>query len=123
MADVNRLLTTAGEIRDDFSNRNLEMKNGGIQLLGGAEQARGRAFLQELSTYGIFAVPVGEPEYWLRHLGVTGHGSEWLTNIFERMGSDPQAAGYVRPAQGDVWDFVREVAQWISNPNRRGIPA
>jgi hypothetical protein len=34
--------------------------------------------------------------------------------------SDPTGADYVRPAQGDVWEFMRGIIQWIKNPARKG---
>jgi hypothetical protein len=38
------------------------------------------------------------------------------------MGENPDAVGYVKPADGDVWDFIGQIKLWIENPTRKGIP-
>jgi hypothetical protein len=71
---------------------------------------------------GVFIVPVGELERWLAHLGVKGAKHAWLSQIFERMGSNPADSGYVRPTEGDVWAFLRRIGKWLRDPNRKGVP-
>jgi hypothetical protein len=39
------------------------------------------------------------------------------------MGEDPEAVSFVKPADGDVWEFMFRVKNWLANPNRKGIPA
>ena len=46
----------------------------------------------------------------------------WLVPVFERMGSDPATQEYIRPAAGDVCDFVGPMKQWATGAGRRGIP-
>ncbi len=41
--------------------------------------------------------------------------------MFERLGKNPSDPTYVWPERGDVWDFVRRVARWVRDPNRRGL--
>jgi len=98
------------------------VKTAGISALDGDEHESGERLIADLSSYGLFLVPVGEVERWLSKLGVAGHGSRWLVPMFEKMGSDPEDSSYTRPAEGDVWTFVRGIAAWISDPLRRGIP-
>jgi hypothetical protein len=38
------------------------------------------------------------------------------------MGESVDEAGYVQPSPGDVWDFLGEAKQWLSNIHRKGIP-
>ncbi|SSZ29780.1 Uncharacterised protein [Aggregatibacter aphrophilus] len=38
------------------------------------------------------------------------------------MGDNPDLDEYVRPANGDVWDFIGEASKWINAPNKKGIP-
>jgi hypothetical protein len=99
------------------------VKTVGIASLSGEEHESGERLIADLSTYGIFVVPVGEVERWLPALGITGHASRWLIPMFEKMGSNPDESDYVRPCEGDVWQFIRGIASWISDPHRRGIPA
>jgi hypothetical protein len=61
-------------------------------------------------------------ESWLKPLGATGHGPSWLIEVFGLMGENPDAAGYIKPAVGDVWDFVGQIKSWIDNPAHKGIP-
>ena len=95
----------------------------GINCLSGNELEAGLNLLAQLREYGVFVVNVGEVEMWLRHLGVAGHGSGWLIQMFERIGSDPEHPSYARPDSGDVWNFIREIAAWIENPHRSGMPS
>ena len=32
--------------------------------------------------------------------------------MLQRLGSDPNDGAYVKPAAGDVWDFIRGVVKW-----------
>ncbi|NEJ74923.1 AAA family ATPase [Rhizobium phaseoli] len=98
-------------------------KDGGLGLLLGAEAETGANLLSDLRRNGLFVVPRGEVENWLSSLVVERSKNGWLRGIFERMGSDPRSDKYIRPSDGDVWDFMGEIAEWMMNPNRRGIPS
>ena len=76
--------------------------------------------LSNLAEYGIFVVPVGELERWLAHLGVPER--DWLPTVFDRMGNDPAAEGYLKPGDDDVWRFIEQAAGWIADPARKGMP-
>lgn len=98
-------------------------REGGIAILSGADRQAAEDLLNQLRLYGIFAIPGGELESWLKGLGASGHGPAWLIDVFERMGEDPGHANYVRPNVGDVWEFVRDIRSWLLDPARKGIPA
>jgi hypothetical protein len=98
-----------------------DYKNGGILRLGGEARAVADRLLENLAEYGVFLVPVGELECWMPELEVSGHGPEWLTATFARMGNDPSAPGYHRPGSGGVWRFMARIAAWISDPRRKGM--
>lgn len=95
---------------------------GGISLLSSTDREAALALLRRLADYGVFVVPYGALESWLRSLGVPGHGPPWLVEILSKMGSDPEDSAYLRPTSGDVWTFVTHVSQWISQKERHGIP-
>lgn len=97
-------------------------RKGGKDLLNGSDQEACENLLSQLRDYGVFVVPNGEVESWLRNLGATDHGSKWLIDIFERMGEDPDEPNYVQPTKGDVWDFLGKVKEWIAEPARKGVP-
>ena len=97
-------------------------RDGGVNILKGQEKEACDNLLAQLKEYGILVVPGGELESWLPQLGATGHGPKWLIEIFERMGESPDAAGYLTPAAGDVWDFLGEARSWVANAKRKGIP-
>lgn len=112
------------KLKDAFDAANPAWKTqGGIAVLGGESAQACQDFVNQLAEYGIFIVPGGELESWLPCLGVNRSKHVWLYEVFEKMGSDPTNAHYVRPSGGDVWDFVRKVAEWIRNPKRKGIPS
>lgn len=111
-----------GKLKAAFESTGKEMKrDGGIYLLQGEHRALAEKLFNDLAEYGLFVVPGGELESWLKTLKCNGHGPMWLTQVFGRMGSDPLATDYVKPTTGDVWDFIRSVQSWVTNPKRKGI--
>ena len=89
----NGVLSVEGQLRDD------------LEIL-----------IEGFASEGIFFVPVGELEGWLTSLNIPSGGqakSSWLPRIFQSMGSDPQAASYLAPGQGDVWEFLRRISLWF----------
>lgn len=98
-------------------------RDGGVALLTGTDREAVENLFRRLAEYGLFVVPGGELESWLKHLGVAGHGPQWLVGMFERIGEDPISAGYVGPGDDDVWAFVASIKEWLADPRRRGIPA
>lgn len=100
---------------------NADYKDGGILRLSGDARTLADTLLASLSEYGVFLVPNGELECWLPELEVGGHGPEWLTQVFSRMGTDPSDSTYQRPTGGGVWRFIQRVAAWIAEPRRKGM--
>ena len=58
-----------------------------------------------------------------KHLAAIGHAPGWLISVFEKMGEDPDAPDYLKPTDDDVWAFIRQIKNWLVDPNRKGIPA
>jgi hypothetical protein len=105
----------------DLSSRDMK-RDGGTAILANGEREAAENLLEQLSDYGMFVVPGGELESWLKPLGASRHGPAWLIDIFERMGEDPDHSEFVKPADDDVWDFVGKLKRWLTNPARKGIP-
>lgn len=101
--------------------RNESFKDGGIHTLGREARASAELLLDSLTAFGVFIVPTGELECWLPALEVGGHGPEWLTQVFDRMGTDSNDESYLHPGDGDVWRFMQRVAAWIGDPHRKGM--
>jgi len=115
--------TRRARVLDTLRNKNPEFKTaGGVNLLNGADREVADNLLNDLGRYGFFIVPRGEVETWLSTLNVPRNKIGWLRSIFEKMGSDISSADYVKPATGDVWDFVGHIRNWLADANRRGIP-
>jgi len=114
--------TLRGTLREAFTKRGVDPKNGGINLLGNGERKACLSFFNQLSDYGVFVVPNGQLESWLEDLRILGHGPPWLTAMFERMRSREADSDYVRPSDGDVWEFLENIASWIHDSAREGIP-
>jgi len=114
---------TRSLIKNKFSELGKDMKkDGGIESLPDSEKEAANNLFNQLEEYGIFVVRNGEVEQWLKHLQVNAHKSVWLPEIFLKMGSDPNNADYVKPAEDDVWYFIGKIQKWVSNENRKGIP-
>jgi len=97
-------------------------RDGGISILPDVEREAAKNLLEQLGEYGVFVVPGGELESWLKDLGAASHGPSWLIDMFEKMGEDPDAAGYVKPTTDDVWAFIGLVKKWLIDPSHKGIP-
>lgn len=117
------LATERAALLAAFGRSGKDMKrDGGIDALQPAEQEACRNFFSNLAEYGVFVVPSGEVESWLRNVKVDRGKSTWLSTIFEAMGEDAASPDYVRPTEGDVWDFVGSIANWVRNARRKGVP-
>ena len=105
----------------DATGRDMK-RHGGVSILGAADREAAEQLLKQLEEYGVFVVPTGELESWLKPLGASGHGPAWLVDVFQRMGEDPVSASYVMPTDNDVWRFIAALKEWLVEPTRRGIP-
>ena len=101
--------------------RNEEYKAGGVYRTQGEVRRMAENLVESCAEYGLFIVPAGELECWLPELEVGGHGPEWLTAVFQKMGTDPTSATYQRPEKGGVWRFMQAAARWIADPRRKGM--
>jgi hypothetical protein len=95
---------------------------GGVDVLDPADKEACNNLFDQLDEYGIFTVRNGELESWLKPLGAQGHSPDWLIDIFERLGEDPSLATYVKPTNGDIWDFINKIRIWFTNTARKGNP-
>jgi hypothetical protein len=121
---VDSLAVARASLKKKFDDTGKDMKrDGGIALLDAENREAALELFSQLARYGIFVVPTGEVESWLRALGVPGNRTTWLVAMFETLGADPSAASYVRPSNDDVWSFVETMRQWFDDPLRRGMPS
>jgi hypothetical protein len=111
-------------VKNAMDSTGKDMKReGGVELLQGPDKEAANNLFDQMGEYGIFVVRGGELESWVRQLGAAGHGPNWLIEVFETMGEDPDAPDYLKPTDGDVWAFIRSIKGWLTNPSRKGIPA
>ena len=96
------------------------MKRQGLDALDSTNKNKGEILIKELSTFGIFLVPKGELESWLAHLGISGHGPDWLVPLFSIIGQSEADHNYLAPGSDDVWSFLDKVSIWTQNANRLG---
>lgn len=110
-----------GIIKSVFEKSGIDMKSGGgVSALKGGDKQSATDFFDILNQYGIFSVRNGELENWLQNLNVPGKKTDWTIAMLERLGGEPDGSTYIKPSAGDVWDFVRGIVSWISDPSRRG---
>jgi hypothetical protein len=106
-----------------FEEMGADMKACGIDALPKEEKEAAQMLIDNVAKYGIFVVPVGELEQWFPQLKSRGdrprksHHVPW---VFELMNTDPDLFPIT---EDDVWKFVGEIGAWISDPERKGIPA
>jgi AAA15 family ATPase/GTPase len=114
---------TRSLIKNKFSELGIDMKkDGGINALPDSEKEASENLFNQLEEYGMFTVRTGEVEQWLQNLGVNAHKSVWLPKMFEKMGSDSNDSNFIKPSEGDVWEFIGRINTWMSNETRKGIP-
>ncbi|WPN27660.1 AAA family ATPase [Pseudomonas sp. P5_109] len=119
----NALATMRIAVKQAMDATGLNMKrDGGIDILNAAEKEAAINLLDQLADYGMFVVPRGELESWLPFTKASGHGPSWLIEVFEKMGEDPSSDDYIKPAEGDVWEFLSKIRAWNVDANRKGIP-
>ncbi|STO55681.1 cobalt transporter ATP-binding subunit [Canicola haemoglobinophilus] len=106
-----------------FKATNKDLKrDGGVNLLSGSDKEFCENVFDKLFEYGCAIVSVGEIEKWLPNLDIERGKSHWLKNIFEKMGDNPNSNDYIKPQDGDVWNFIGKISKWINDPNKKGIP-
>lgn len=104
-----------------LANSGKDMKrDGGIAILSQQDQVAANEFFDLLDSYGVFTVRRGELENWLPTLGAVGKKTDWAVSALEKMGADPTDVSYLKPAQDDVWEFMRKIVAWIKDPSRKG---
>ena len=119
----NSLATMRAAVKTAMEATGRDMKqHGGLAILEQQDREAAQNLLSQLTEYGVLIVPGGELESWLKNLGVNEHGPSWLIQIFELMGEDPTRPEYIKPTDGDVWEFMSKVKSWLINPIRKGIP-
>jgi hypothetical protein len=117
------LATQRSALLSAFNLSGKDMKrDGGLDVLSGCDKEACETFFNLLAEYGIFIVPVGEIEAWLKDLEISRNKNTWLASIFEAMGEDPVSNEFIKPTAGEVWDFIGKVCSWVANPARKGIP-
>ena len=113
--DVKKLMEKVG--RKDCKAR-------GTEAFKGDDKGLIESFVSTMTNYGIHFVPVGELECWLPKLAVKRRDkSRWLTEVFDALGADPGEEDYVEPGVDDVWAFIGQVATWVADPKRPGMPS
>lgn len=126
--DRDRILTARAAARDAIKECGrpapeapLRVKINGPGALNEEQKVTVEGAIEELARTGVFVVDVGELENWLPQLGCTNK-QRWLTDMLTRLGA-PDDANYIAPGIGDVWDFVEQIARWLEDPARAGMPA
>ena len=113
-----------GEVIEAFprtaSQETRPIKKEGLDALEGENLERADMLLNQLAEYGLFLVPCGQVENWLKSLRVPGHGPDWLVEMFYRLGKEETTNTYVRPSTGDVWTFIDRVSAWTNDVDRKG---
>ena len=126
--DRDRILAARAAARDAIKecgrpapDAPLRVKINGLGALNEEQKVTVEVAIEELARTGVFVVDVGELENWLPDLGCTNK-QRWLTDMLTRLGA-PDDANYIAPGVGDVWDFVEQIARWLEDPARAGMPA
>ena len=121
---ISSLATSRSNIKTKFDqNPTINMKiHGGIQALDSSDREACNNLFDQIQEYGLFVVRNGELESWLKQIKISGHGTTWLIEMFGALGEDPMDSNYIKPAKGDVWDFIGSIKCWFDNPVKKGIP-
>ncbi len=110
-----------GNILSCFESEKIDMKKTGVDGLQDSEKLAANELFNTLDSYGVFSVRGGELESWLKGLKVPGKKTDWTIAMLEKMGDEPTKPNYVRPAEDDVWQFIRGIILWVRDPARKGM--
>lgn len=117
------LNTFRSRVNQAFDRSGLDMKKVGIEGLSGSDKEDAQNLINATAEYGIFIVPVGELEHWFHRthslLDQPGKKS-WVPWILDLMNTRPEL---FKVENDDIWAFLRQVGEWIENPDRKGIPS
>lgn len=110
-------------VKSAFESAAIDMKlrNALTRLPSDAQAAANDPF-DQLDEYGVFVVRRGELEAWLASLGITSKKTDWAVAILERLGVPRDKPNYVPTGDNDVWRFIRDIAAWVQNSDRKGTP-
>ena len=72
-----------------------------------------RGLIKDLADAGIFVVPNGALESWLKDLSIEGKGGVWVGNCFDKLGYDSKGTSYVHPTSDDIWEFMHCIAEYL----------
>lgn len=103
------------------SDWKVELKKEGINFLDADSKQIAKSLINELNVYGLFPVYVGEVECWLPAVESSDHGNNWLVKKLQKMGQKKTDDDYIKPEEGDVWDFIGHIKNWLDNPTRLGM--
>jgi len=107
---------------DTLKKANLDLKKPNVvSQLTLEDQENAEKLFQDLNKYGIFVVPVGELECWLKDMEISGDKTRWAKEVLQRLGDDANDPGYIAIGDGDIWKFVKSITAWIADPNRKGM--
>ncbi len=120
--DARALLRNSVKCKLEATGEDMK-KKGGLDLLDESDKEAAQNLRGQLREYGLFIVEKGELESWLPELEVSSRKSNWLIEVFQKMGEDPSSEFYVRPRSDGVWAFLKQVNLWLSNSARKGIPS
>ncbi len=93
---------------EDFKENGLELDN-----LTDSIRSEIKDIIDALIEFGVFIVPNGALESWLKELDIAGRGGEWAANCFDRLGYDSESPTYIHPSDDDIWEFLDKIAEYI----------
>lgn len=96
-------------------------KHGGIKCLGQEDKKAALQLFETLNEYGLFIVPNGELESWLPEINASGKKNDWVIDALTILNNPSHSENYKHEIKGDVWDFMKKIISWISNPIRKGL--
>lgn len=109
-------------VKDAFELAGIDMKQrDALQKLSSDAQTAANDLFDQLDQYGVFVVCRGELEAWLPSLGISARKTDWVVAVLDRLGLPSDDPSYAPTGKGDVWQFVRKTADWVSDPHRKGI--
>ncbi|HLT35107.1 MAG TPA: AAA family ATPase [Enhygromyxa sp.] len=121
-ANVRTRLAQARSL-DDEARDKLNLKHDVIAELTRDEREIFEHLINVFAQFGLFVVPHGELECWLTPMGLvpnTDNKRKWFEEALQTLGWDPDDPDYRKPQDDDIWQFMRQIAAWIADPQRKG---
>lgn len=104
----------------DMDKKEFYQKSG-LESLSGDDLDRAKKFLDFLKKYGIFILPKGSMESWVKELDLPSGNKQLFVERFLDLIKNKNNRKKIRLKDNDVAKFIYDIKKWVEDPKRLGM--